>query len=188
VQFGKDVQRTESRERADVVRDSIIALNAAYPAESPFIFDTNENDLGEWAAHPRKAYHFINACMIRIQELETNNSKSDKILALQSKVNCALRCLINFHRLDYEDAFQRQYAKIVIVHMIHDFMQIISTHDRYQLQGYSEMLVWDIDVINRHLQKLGIGIEGREAVGESTQQQMDHMDRRIPDLTNWRKR
>jgi hypothetical protein len=113
VHFGKDVQRTECRERADVVRDSIIALNAGYPTESPFIFDTIENDLGEWAAHPRKAFHFINACMIRIQELETINSKSDKILALQSKVNCALRCLINFHRLDYEDAFQRQYERII---------------------------------------------------------------------------
>jgi hypothetical protein len=110
VQFGKDVQRTETREHADVVQHSILAQNASYPTESPFVFDTIENDMGEWATNPRKVYHFINACMIRIQELETVNSKSDKILALQSKVNCALRCLINFNRLDYEDAFQRQYA------------------------------------------------------------------------------
>lgn len=108
VQFGKDVQRTETRERADVVRDSIIAQKNAYPTDSPFFFDTIESDLGEWAAQSRKVYHFINACMIRIQELETFNSKSDKILTLQSKVNCALRCLINFNLLDYEDAFQRQ--------------------------------------------------------------------------------
>jgi hypothetical protein len=110
MQFGKDVQRAESREPADVVRDSILAQNVNYPAESPFVFDPIENDLGEWAANPRKVYQFINACMTRIQELETVNSKSEKILALQSKVNCALRCLINFNRLDYEDAFQRQYA------------------------------------------------------------------------------
>jgi hypothetical protein len=110
VQFGKDVQRTESRERADVVQNSILAQVASYPTDSPFVFDTIENDMGEWATSPRKVYHFINACMIRIQELETVNSKSDKILALQSKVNCALRCLINFNRLDYEDAFQRQYV------------------------------------------------------------------------------
>ena len=110
VQFGKDVQRAETRERADVVRDSVLKQNVAYPADSPFMFDTVDSDLGEWAAHPRKVYHFINACMIRIQELETVNSKTDKILALQSKVNCALRCLINFNRLDYEDAFQRQYV------------------------------------------------------------------------------
>jgi hypothetical protein len=108
LQYGKDVQRAECRNRADVVRDTIIAQNVVYPTESPFIFDTIEHDLGEWAAHPRKAYHFINACTVRIQELEAVNSKSDKILALQSKVNCALRCLINFNRLDYEDAFQRQ--------------------------------------------------------------------------------
>jgi hypothetical protein len=108
VQFGKDVQRTETRERADVVRDSIIAQKNVYPTDSPFFFDTIESDLGEWAAQSRKVYHFINACMIRIQELETFNSKSDKILTLQSKVNCALRCLINFNLLDYEDAFQRQ--------------------------------------------------------------------------------
>jgi hypothetical protein len=59
---------------------------------------------------------------------------------------------------------------------------------RYQLQGYAETLVWDIDVMMRHMQKLEIGIEGREAIGESTQQLMDHMKRRIPDMMNWRKR
>jgi hypothetical protein len=42
--------------------------------------------------------------------------------------------------------------------------------------------------MNRHLQKLEIGIEGRDAVGQSTQQLMDHMDRRVPDIMNWRKR
>ena len=62
------------------------------------------------------------------------------------------------------------------------------TRYRYQLQGYAETLVWDIDVMNRHLQKLEIGIEGRDAVGQSTQQLMDHMDRRVPDIMNWRKR
>ena len=62
------------------------------------------------------------------------------------------------------------------------------TRSRYQLQGYAETLVWDIDVMNRHLQKLEIGIEGRDAVGQSTQQLMDHMDRRVPDIMNWRKR
>jgi hypothetical protein len=118
VQFGKDVQRAESRQPADVVRESILAQNANYPTESPFVFDPIESDLGEWATNPRKVYHFINACMIRIQELETVNSKSDKILALQSKVNCALRCLINFNRLDYEDAFQRQYATSNFGHTI----------------------------------------------------------------------
>jgi hypothetical protein len=122
VQFGKDVQRAECREPADVVRESILAQNASYPADSPFVFDPIENDLGEWATNPRKVYHFINACMIRIQELETVNSKSDKILALQSKVNCALRCLINFNRLDYEDAFQRQYATSNFGHTITHMM------------------------------------------------------------------
>ena len=74
--------------------------------------------------------------------------------------------------------------------------QAILTHNyprdvtcvRYQLQGYAETLVWDIDVMMRHMQKLEIGIEGREAIGESTQQLMDHMKRRIPDMMNWRKR
>jgi len=111
VQFGKDVQRTETRERADVVRDSVMAQLVVYPTDSPFIFDAVESDLGEWAAHPRKVYHFINACMIRIQEQDTANTKTDRILALQSKVNCALRCLINFNRVDYEDAFQRQCVR-----------------------------------------------------------------------------
>ena len=79
---------------------------------------------------------------------------------------------------------------IVIVIVLHHvmMMRISLMCSRYQLEGYAETLVWDIDVMNRHLQKLEIGIEGREAVGESTQQLMDHMDRRIPDMMNWRKR
>ena len=77
---------------------------------------------------------------------------------------------------------------IVIVILLHPVMRISLMYSRYQLEGYAETLVWDIDVMNRHLQKLEIGIEGREAVGESTQQLMDHMDRRIPDMMNWRKR
>jgi hypothetical protein len=73
-------------------------------------------------------------------------------------------------------------------HFVASCQAYFLTYTRYQLEGYAETLVWDIDVMNRHLQKLEIGIEGKEAVGESTQQLMDHMDRRIPDMMNWRKR
>ena len=97
-------------ESSSFMLDRILSQQGAVRGSPGWEIDLIENDMGEWATSPRKVYHFINACMIRIQELETVNSKSDKILALQSKVNCALRCLINFNRLDYEDAFQRQYV------------------------------------------------------------------------------
>ena len=64
----------------------------------------------------------------------------------------------------------------------------IITRCRYQLEGYAETLIWDIDVMKRHLQKLEIGTEGREAIGNSRQQLMDHAGRRVPDISNWRRR